>query len=110
IRESQLRILIDECTPHLVKKRLPQFAIKTAQEMGWGGIKNGKLFGLAEGQFNVLISTDQNLSHQQNLTGKQLAVIILPSNKVPIVAQLLPAIEQAINIIQPGTFFEIPLP
>jgi hypothetical protein len=102
--------LLDECTPRLVKKRLPQFFIRTVQEMGWAGIKNGKLLNLAEGQFDVLISTDQNLPYQQNLSGRRLAVIILPSNKVPIVAQLIPATEQALQTIQPGAFVEIPLP
>ncbi len=105
-----MRILLDECTPRLVKKRLQQFVIQTAQEMGWVGIKNGRLLNLAEGQFDVLISTDQNLPYQQNLSGKKLTVIILPSNKVPVVAQLIPAIEQALREIQPGTFYEIPLP
>lgn len=105
-----MRILIDECTPHIVKRRLPRFDIKTVQEMGWNGVKNGRLFSLAEGQFDVLISTDQNLPHQQNLTGKKLAVITLPSNNVTIVARLISAIEQALNSIQPGTFCEIPLP
>lgn len=105
-----MKILLDECTPRLVKKRLPQFFIRTAQELGWTGIKNGKLLSLAEGQFDVLVSTDQNLPFQQNLTGKKLAVIILPSNKVPIVAQLISAIEQSLQAIQPGTFIEIPLP
>jgi len=105
-----LKILLDECTPRLVKRRLPQFVIQTAQEMGWGGIKNGRLLNLAENQFDILISTDQNLPFQQNLSGKKLAVIILPSNRVPIVAQLIPAIEQAIGTVLPGKFFEIPLP
>ena len=105
-----MKILLDECTPRLVKKRLPQFFIRTAQEMGWTGIKNGKLLNLAEGQFDVLISTDQNLPYQQNLAGKKIAIIILPSNKVPIVAQLIPAVELALQAIQPGTFVEITLP
>ncbi len=78
--------------------------------MGWAGIKNGKLLRLAEGQFDVMISTDKNLPYQQNLSGKSLAVIILPSNKVPIIVQLVPALEQALQIVQAGTFLEIPLP
>jgi len=105
-----LKILLDECTPRLVKRRLPQFIIQTVQEMGWSGIKNGRLLNLAEGHFDILVSTDQNLPYQQNLSGKKLAVIILPSNKVPIVAQLIPALEEALKVIQPGIFFEIPLP
>jgi len=105
-----LKILLDECTPRIVKKRLPKFVIYTVQEMGWAGIKNGKLLRLAEGQFDVIVSTDKNLPYQQNLSGKSLAVIILPSNKVPIVEQLIPALEQSLQVIQPGTFLEIPPP
>ncbi len=74
------------------------------------GIKNGKLLNLADGQFDVLISTDQNLPDQQNLAGKSIMVIILPSNKVTIVAQLIHAIEQTLKTIYPGKFVEIPLP
>jgi len=94
----------------MVKKRLPQFVIHTVQEMGWAGIKNGELLKLPEGRFDVLVSTDQNLPYQQNLSSKKLAVIILPSNKVPVVAQLIPALEQSLKVIQPGSFLEIPLP
>jgi hypothetical protein len=78
--------------------------------MGWAGIKNGKLLNMAEGQFDVLVSTDQNLPYQQNLSGKKLMVIILPSNRVPVVSQLIPALEQVLKTIQPGIFVEIPLP
>jgi len=105
-----LKILLDECTPRVVKKRLPHLAILTVQEMSWGGIKNGKLLNMAETRFDVLISTDQNLPYQQNLSDKKLSVIILPSNQVPVVSQLIPAIERALKIIQPGVFVEIPLP
>ena len=105
-----MKILLDECTPRLVKRRLPHLFILTAQEMGWVGIKNGKLISMAEGRFDVLVSTDQNLPYQQNLSGKKLMVIILPSNRVPIVSQLIPEIEQALKTIRPGTFVEIPLP
>ena len=65
---------------------------------------------MAEGQFDVFVSTDQNLPDQQNLSDKKLIVIILPSNQVPVVSQLIPALEQALKTIQPATFVEIPLP
>jgi hypothetical protein len=78
--------------------------------MGWAGIKNGKLLNLAVGRFEVLASTDQNLPYQQILSGKQIMVIILPTNKIPVVAQLISSIEQALKTIHPGTFVEIPLP
>ena len=59
-----MNILLEECTPRIVKKRLPHFAIHTVQELGWAGIKNGALLKLAEAQFEVFITTDKNLRHQ----------------------------------------------
>ena len=88
-----MNILLDECTPRIVKKRLPHLAIRAVQEMGWAGIKNGALLKLAEAQFEVFITTDKNLRYQQNLTKRKLAVILLPTNQVPIIAALIPEIE-----------------
>jgi hypothetical protein len=105
-----VKILLDECTPHIVKKRLPQRDIQTVQAMGWAGIKNGRLLQLAEPLFDVFITTDKNLSYQQNLSDRRLAFIVLPTNQVPIVAKLLPAIDAALATIKSGDFVEIPFP
>jgi hypothetical protein len=77
--------------------------------MGWCGTKNGALLRLAEEHFDVFITTDKNLRYQQNLSSRRLAFILLPSNQVPVVAALAPAVAQAIQAIRPGDFFEIPL-
>jgi hypothetical protein len=88
-----VNVLLDECTPRVVKKRLPKLNIQTVQEMGWSGLKNGELLAAAEGHFDVFVTTDKNLRYQQNLQGRQLAVLLLPSNQVPIVERLIPVIE-----------------
>jgi hypothetical protein len=105
-----MRILLDECTPHVLKHRLAGLQIVTVQELGWSGITNGKLLERAEQQFDVFITTDQNLKHQQNLTGMRLAIVELPTNQVPIVAALAPAVQRALASISPGEFVQIPLP
>jgi hypothetical protein len=105
-----LNILLDESAPRLIKTRLPNLSIRTVQEMGWTGIKNGELLTLAEEQFDVFITADKKLRYQQNLTGKRLAVVVLPSNQVPVVTTLLPAIAQVLKDIQPGAAVEIPMP
>ena len=76
-----MKILLDECTPHVLKKLLTGFEIKTVQDQGWSGITNGALLRLAEGQFDVLITSDQNLKYQQNLAEGQLAIVQLPTNQ-----------------------------
>lgn len=88
-----MRILLDESAPRLIKTRLPHLTISTVQEMGWAGLTNGELLRLAAEQFDVLITADKKLRHQQTLSGRRLAVIILPSNQVPVVANLLSVIE-----------------
>lgn len=105
-----MNILLDECTPRVVKQRLPHLDIRTTQEMGWAGRKNGELLAMAESQFDVFITTDKNLRYQQNLTGRRLALVLLPSNQVPIVKALIPAPEETLATIQAGDFIALPLP
>ncbi|MGH7168048.1 MAG: hypothetical protein ACREII_05900 [Nitrospiraceae bacterium] len=93
----------------MIKTRLPDLSIRTVQEMGWSGFKNGPLLKLAEEQFDVFVTADRKLSSQQNLSGRRLAVIVLPSNQVPVIISLLPVIEQSLKRIQPGTVVEIPV-
>jgi len=106
-----VKILLDECTPHVLKRLLTGFEIKTVQDQDWSGITNGALLRLAEGQFDVLITSDQNLKYQQNLAGRQLAIIQLPTNQVPLVVKLVPNVQAVLEKIQTGEFVEIsPLP
>ena len=105
-----MTVLLDESVPRAVKTRLSQFDIKTVQEMGWTGMKNGELIAKAEERFQALITADKNLRYQQNLSSRRLALIILPTNRVPEVTALLPAIVDAINTAATGTFIEIPGP
>jgi hypothetical protein len=105
-----MKILLDECTPRLVKRRLLGHSVHTVQEMGWAGLKNGNLLAAADGHFDVFVTTDKNLRFQQNLKKYSFAVLLLPSNQVPIVVGLISDIEAALTTIGSGDFVEIPLP
>jgi hypothetical protein len=76
--------------------------------MGWTGTKNGELLRRAEVEFDVFVTADQRLRYQQNLSGGKLAIIVLPTNQVRAVISMLPAIEDALKVVQPGTLIEIP--
>ena len=104
-----MKILLDECTPRIVKTRLPQRAISTVQDMGWAGITNGELLVRAEREFDVLVTADQKLRQQQRLAGRRLAVIVLPTNQVPEVIKLLPDLERALDTIHSGALVELTL-
>ena len=75
--------------------------------MGWRGFKNGALLDLMTGQFQVLITTDKSLHFQQNLKKQKIFAVIIPTNDVPSVIELLPQIEEALNTVIPGEFMEL---
>lgn len=75
--------------------------------MGWAGIKNGKLLKLISADFDVFMTSDKNLCYQQNLSSLELAIILLPSNQVPVVTALLPVIDRALDGISGQDFIEI---
>lgn len=104
-----MKILLDESVPRLLKLRLPQLNISTVQEMGWTGVQNGELLRRAEEHFDVLITADRNLRYQQNLSGRKLAILVLPSNQVPLVTRLVPVVETLLITIQPGAIVDVPL-
>ena len=104
-----MKILLDECTPHVLKRLLTGFEIKTVQDQGWSGTTNGALLRLADAQFDVLITSDQNLRYQQNLAKRQLAIIQLPTNQVPLVIELAPQVQATLATIKTGQYVAIPL-
>jgi len=63
-----MKILFDQGAPVPLRARLVGHAVTTASEKGWADLDNGRLLAAAEAEFDVLITTDQNLRYQQNLT------------------------------------------
>jgi len=59
-----MRILLDECLPRLLKHDIVGHEALTVAEMGWAGIKNGKLLDLAEEGFDVLLTVDRGIEYQ----------------------------------------------
>jgi len=66
-----MKVLLDECVPWPIHRLLVGHECRTAQQKGWGGIKNGQLLQLAEAEFELFITADQNLRYQQNLAGRR---------------------------------------
>jgi len=60
--------------------------------------------------FEVFITADQNLRYQQNLTVRQIAIVELPTNWLPLMPSLVPAIQDALASITPGSYTKILLP
>ena len=99
-----MRILLDECLPRKLKALLRECECSTAPEMGWAGKKNGELLRLAAGQFDVFLTSDRNLSFQQNLPGFSIAVIVLhaKTNRLESLAPLMPAVLEVLSSVEAG--------
>jgi len=102
-----MKILIDENLPRYLKKVLAGYDVKTVQEMGWSGVKNGDLLKLAEPDFNIFLTADKNIRYQQNLTGRLLAIIVFPSNKLSVVKRLEAQLKVKILQIASGDYIEL---
>ena len=103
-----MKVLLDENLDHALRKLLGNHEIITVSYMGWAGIQNGALLRAAEESgFDVLLTGDQSLSYQQNLTGRQLAIIALTALQLPILKENLPLIIAAIDTAAPGSFQKV---
>jgi predicted nuclease of predicted toxin-antitoxin system len=72
-----MKLLLDECVDQRLRADLHQHEVQTVAEMGWSNFKDGELLSAAQHQFDILITVDRNLPHQQHLPKFRIAVIIL---------------------------------
>jgi hypothetical protein len=109
-----LRIVFDKNVPIGVRRFLPKHETHTFVEMDWHPqLENGELLDAAEAAgFDVMITSDQNIKYQQNLTNRKLALIVLGSNIWPVVRSHEFEIAATVDAARPGSygFVEMPLP
>ena len=72
-------VLFDENMPHKLRRDLPEFSIRTAQEQGWSSFKNGQLLARAVQEFEVLVTIDQRMRYQQNLQKFPIGIVVIDS-------------------------------
>ena len=75
--------------------------------MGWSKLENGELLTTAEGKFDVLVTTDQNLRYQQNLQGRLLAILVLPTTNWLEIRNHVADVVVAVNSLQAGEYREL---
>jgi hypothetical protein len=99
------RILFDQSSPRGLRAILSDHDVRTAYEMGWAELQNGALLEAAEAAgFDVLVTADQNIQHQQNIAGRSLALVVLGSNHWPTVRRDAEAVRMAVRDAKPGTY------
>ena len=105
-----MKILFDQGTPAPLRRHLAEHTVDTAFELGWSNLRNGELLDNAEASgYQLLITTDQNLRHQQNLVGRSLAVVVLLAASWPRMQQRVDDIQAAVDRIEPGQYIDVPV-
>lgn len=103
-----MRILFDQGTPVPLRRILTGHEVVTAFELNWQQLQNGRLLAAAEAAgFAVLITTDRQLRYQQNLAGRQIAIIVLPTTSWPRIRQNADAIVSGVADATPGAYIEV---
>ena len=103
-----MKILFDQGTPAPLRHALVGHTVATAFEQGWSNLQNGDLIRVAEADgFNALITTDQNLKSQQNLRGRKLAILVLPTTSWPKIQKHGEKVAAAMNSLKPGEYQEL---
>ena len=105
-----MKLLFDQGTPAPLRDHLPEHSVDTLAEKGWSDKDNGELLDLAEREgYEILVTTDQNLRHQQNLAGRRIGVVVLLSTNWPAVRLRARQIGQAIRVVRSGELIEVPI-
>ena len=104
-----MRVLLDECLPRRLRDELAGHTVSTVAEMGWAGVKNGELLQLAVPVFDVFLTVDSSIKHQQNIRAHGIFVVTLraKSNDIQALLPLMPAVRDVLLDAEPGRVVEI---
>jgi hypothetical protein len=104
-------VLFDNGTPRGVAAALTDHIVEEARSRGWDTFRNGDLLDAAEtAGFGVLVTTDRNMRHQQNLTARKIAIVVLGKARWRLIERRLQAIVAAVEAAAPGSFLEVEIP
>lgn len=103
-----MKVLIDECLPHRLRRHFIKHEAVTAVYAGFGGLKNGALLKAAEDAgFDVVVTGDLGMQYQQNVANRNFAVVSLSAQGWQIVKNHLETIAAAVDSAKPGTFIRV---
>lgn len=106
-----MRILFDNGTPNPIASNLVGHDVAFARQIGWHELKNGELLRQAEeAGYEVLLTSDKNIRHQQNLSNRKIAIVVLGNQQWPDVRLHLDRIAAAIGAATPGSYTEVEIP
>jgi hypothetical protein len=105
-------VLFDNGTPRtLARYLIDHHGVTEARARGWDELENGELLTVAEAAgFEVLVTTDTNLTYQQSLAGRKIAVVVLGQGRWSVIKRYVAEIVVAVNAAAPGSFIEVEIP
>ena len=105
-----MKILFDHGTTAPLRHHLPEHSVDRSAERGWELLDNGELIRKAEEDgYEVIVTTDQNIRHQQNLGRIRLGIVVLLATAWPRVQRRTAEIRAAIEEVESGEFREVPI-
>lgn len=104
-----MRVLLDECLPRQLARELPEHEVRTVREVGWASAQNGALLRRAGETFDVLVTADTNIEHQQNTATLPITVIVLIAytNDIDVLRLLIPQLRELLPLIKPCRLYHI---
>ena len=92
------RVILDECLPRKRSALLEGELVKTVPKHGWASKTNGELLTLASPEFDVFLTHDENLEHQQNLQKIDVGIVVIhaQSNRLADIRPLIVELNAAI--------------
>ena len=106
-----MRLLLDENLDWRLRRNLLDHQVESVPLIGWAGIENGELLRKAvEAGFDVLVTMDSNMVHEQNIGQYAIAVVALraASNRLADTRPLMPALVATLQQVKPGTVMFLP--
>jgi len=103
-----MKILFDQGTPVPLRSHLAGHQVETAAAKGWSELSNGDLLSRAESEgFEALVTTDQNLHYQQNLSERTIAIVVLKTTSWPRIEAQVAGVQAAIGSLRAGDYVEV---
>ena len=104
-------VLFDHSVPAPLRHHLQKHVVEEARDRGWDRLSNGDLLTAAEGAgFDVLITADKNIRYQQNLSGRNIAIVELSTPRWPVVRLQTEKVASALDAATPGSYVQVDLP
>ncbi len=109
-----MKVFVDECVNRRLLRHLSGYSLIHCTATPLRGMKNGALLHAVAPHYDVFLTTDTNISHQQNLKTFPLVFIVLQavSNRIEYLLPLVPRTRAALDEIArgetaPGDCYEI---